>query len=80
MDQFLGLVSRTSFLEIWFPPSFSLSLSFSLSFPLLYLAEFPSGAGKLATSTYLPWLLSSVREGAQGGAPSAIQTGADGPT
>ena len=37
------------------------------------LAEFPSGAWVLATSTYLPRLLSSMREGAQGGAPSDIQ-------
>ena len=40
-------------------------------FPLL--AEFPSGAWVITTSTYLPWLLSSVRKGAQGGAPSDIQ-------
>ena len=38
-----------------------------------FLAEFPSGAWVLAMSTYLPWLLSSTREGAQGGAPSDIQ-------
>ena len=43
-----------------------------------FLAEFPSGAERLATSTYLPWLLSSVREGAQGGAPSTIQVGTSG--
>ena len=73
MYQFLGLVSRTSFLEIW--------LQLDLFLPLLpspFLAEFPSGAGRLTTSTYLPWLLSPVREGAQGGAPSAIQTSAGG--
>ena len=45
---------------------------------LYFLAEFPSGAGRLTTSTYLPWLLSPVREGAQGGAPSAIQMSAGG--
>ena len=38
-----------------------------------FLAEFPSGAWVLAMSTYLPWLLSSAQEGAQGGAPSDIQ-------
>ena len=47
---------------------------------LYFLAEFPSEAGRLTTSTYLPWLLSPVREGAQGGAPSAIQTSAGGLT
>ena len=46
---------------------------------LYFQAESPSGAGRLTTSTYLPWLLRSVREGAQGGAPSDIQTGAGGP-
>ena len=40
-------------------------------FPLL--AEFPSGVWVLAMSTYLPRLLSSMREGAQGGVPSDIQ-------
>ena len=39
----------------------------------VFLAEFSSGAWVPATSTYLPWLLSSMREGAQGGAPSDIQ-------
>ena len=29
-------------------------------------------------STYLPWLLRPMREGAQGGAPSAFQVGAGG--
>ena len=29
-------------------------------------------------STYLPWLPRQTREGAQGGAPSAIQVGASG--
>ena len=48
---------------------------------LLYLqAEFPSGVGRLAMSSYLPWLLRSVREGAQGGALSDNQMGACGPT
>ena len=31
-------------------------------------------------STYLPRLLRSMREGAQGGAPSTIQMGTGGPT
>ena len=43
---------------------------------LPFLAEFPSGAQRLSMSTYLPWLLRPRREGAQGGAPSAIQAGA----
>ena len=43
-------------------------------------AEFPSGAQRLAKSAYLPWLLRSTREGAQGGAPSAIQVDAGGLT
>ena len=59
------------FLERLIPPCRSF-------FPLL--AEFPSGAWMLAMSTYLPWLLRSVGEGAQGGAPSDIQMGAGGPT
>ena len=75
MDQFLRLVSRTSFLEIWLPPCLSLFLPLPSS---PFLAEFPSGAGRLATSTKLPRLLSPVREEAQGGAPSAIQVGASG--
>ena len=79
MDQFLGLVSRTSFLEIWFPPSLSLSLFLPL-LPSPFLAEFPSGAARLTTSTNLPQLLSPMREGAQGGAPSTIQTSANGLT
>ena len=45
-------------------------------FFLSFQAEFPSGAWKLTTSTYLPWLLRPTREGAQGGAPSVIQAGA----
>ena len=75
MDQFLRLVSRTSFLEIWLPPCLFLPLP-----PSPFLAEFPSGARRLAKSTYLPWLLSSVRKRAQGEALSDIQTGASGPT
>ena len=47
---------------------------------LYFLAEFPSEAGRLTTSTYLPWLLSLMREGAQGGAPSTIQMSAGGLT
>ena len=80
MDQFLGLVSRTSFLEIWLPaPTMSLSLFLPLpSSP--FQAEFPSGAWRLTKSTYLPWLLRPMREGAQGRAPSTIQTGASGLT
>ena len=45
-------------------------------FPLL--AEFPSGAWILTMSTYLPWLLRPTQEGAQVGAPSAIQVEAGG--
>ena len=56
----------------WFPPC--------LLFLLYFLAEFPSGAWRLAMSTYLPWLLRSMREGAQGGALSAIQMNAGGLT
>ena len=54
----------------------------SLVFPCLlyFLAEFPSWAWRLAMSTYLPWLLRPMREGAQGGAPSTIQMGAGGLT
>ena len=47
---------------------------------LYFLAEFPSGAWRLAMSTYLPWLLSSVKERAQGGALSDIQMDAGGLT
>ena len=47
---------------------------------LYFQAEFPSGAWKLAISTYLPQLLSSVRERAQGRELSDIQTGTSGPT
>ena len=59
------------FLERWFPPCGLFSLS-------SFLAEFPSGAWRLATSTYLPWLLRPTQEGAQGGASSAIQVGTGG--
>ena len=45
---------------------------------LYFLAEFPSGAWRLSESTYLPWLLRLLREGAQGRAPSAIQVGTSG--
>ena len=76
MDQFLELVSWKSGF-----PHVSLSLSLFLSLPPSpFLAEFPSGARRLAKSTYLPQLLSSLRERAQGGALSNIQTGASGPT
>ena len=46
----------------------------------VFLAEFPSGAWVLTMYTYLPRLLSSTQEGAQGGAPSDIQTGTGSPT
>ena len=49
-------------------------------FLLCFLAEFPSGAWKLAMSTYLPRLLRSTQEGAQVGAPPAIQEDAGGLT
>ena len=75
MDQFFGLVSRTSFLEIWLPPCLFLPLP-----PSPFLAEFPSGMRGLAKSTYLPQLLSFMRERAQGGALSNIQMGTGGPT
>ena len=45
---------------------------------LPFQAEFPSGAQRLSVSTYLPWLLRPMQEGAQGGARSAIQAGASG--
>ena len=79
MDQFLGPISQASFSN-WFlrnlaPPCLSLFLPLP---PFPFQAEFPSGAWRLAKSTYLPWLLRPTREGAQGGASSAIQTGAGG--
>ena len=77
MDQFLRPASRTGFLEIWLPPCL-ISLFVPLP-PSPFQAEFPSGAGRLTMYTYLPWLLRSVREEAQGGAPSDIQMGASGP-
>ena len=64
-------------------PMLNLSLSLSLSLPLPpspFQAEFPSGAWKLSESTYLLWLLRPTQEGAQGGAPSAIQVGTSGLT
>ena len=48
--------------------------------PFYFQAEFPFGVWRLAMSTYLPWLLRSVREGAQGGALSNIQTDGSGLT
>ena len=51
-----------------------------VSFLTLFQAEFPSDAWRLAMSTYLPWLLRSMREGAQGGALSAIQMNSGGLT
>ena len=47
-------------------------------FLLCFQAEFPSGVQRLTTSTYLPWLLRPMQEGAQGGAPSTIQVGTGG--
>ena len=38
------------------------------------------GRGGSPMSTYLPWLLRPTQRGAQGGAPSTIQTGASGLT
>ena len=58
-------------------PMLNLSLSLSLP-PSPFQAEFPSGAWKLSESTYLLWLLRPTQEGAQGGAPSAIQVGTSG--
>ena len=46
----------------------------------LFPTEFPSGAGRLIRSTYLSQLLRSIRETAQGGAFSDIQTDASGLT
>ena len=48
--------------------------------PSPFQAEFPSGAWRLSESTYLPRLLRSTREEAQGGAPPAIQEDAGGLT
>ena len=50
------------------------------SFLSSFLAEFPSGARRLTKYAYLPRLLSSMRERAQGRALSDIQTGASGLT
>ena len=47
---------------------------------LYFQAEFPFAAGRLTMYTYLSQLITSMREGAQGGAPSAIQIGASGLT
>ena len=62
----------TSHWKDWFP--------LCLLFLLYFLAEFPSEVRRLAMSTYLSWLLRSMREGAQGGALSTIQTDAGGLT
>ena len=53
------------------------SFSCSLSLPLLF-RPIP-GTQSLIESTYLPGPLRPMGEGAQGGAPSAIQVGACGP-
>ena len=53
-------------------------LGLPVSSLLYFLAEFPSGLWRLTMYTYLPWLLRPTRKGAQGGAPSTIQTGAGG--
>ena len=79
MDQFLSPASGTGFLEIWLPLCRLLSFFLPLP-PFPFQAEFPSGAWRLAKSTYLPWLLRPTREGVQGGAPSTIQTGTGGLT
>ena len=64
----------------WFPPCrIFLSLFLPLP-PSLFQAEFPSGVWRLTMSTYLPWLLKPMQEGAQGGEPSSIQMGASGLT
>ena len=66
-------------LERLVSPMSNLFLSlFLLLPPSPFQAEFPSGAQRLTKSTYLHWLLRPTREGAQGGAPSAIQAGAGG--
>ena len=66
-------------LERLVSPVSNLSLSLPLP-PSTFQAEFPSGAWRLSECTYLPRLLRPMREGAQGGAPSAIQAGAGGLT
>ena len=48
------------------------------SFLSSFLAEFPSEVWRLTMSTYLPWLLRPMQEGAQGRAPSVIQAGTGG--
>ena len=48
------------------------------SFLVLSFSGRSLGTRRLTQSTYLPWLLRPTREGAQGGAPSAIQAGAGG--
>ena len=68
-------------LERLVSPMSNLFLSLFLPLPPSpFQPEFPSGAGRLTTSTYLSWLLRPTREGAQGGAPSAIQVGTGGLT
>ena len=61
-----GLLNNRGWASLWagFPRVSSL---------LYFQAEFPFGAWRLAMSTYLPRLLRSMREGAQGGALPAIQ-------
>ena len=70
-------------LERLVSPMSNLSFSLSLFLPLPpspFQAEFPSGVGRLAMSTYLSRLPRTMREGAQGGALSTIQTDAGGLT
>ena len=70
-------------LERLVSPMSNLSFSLSLFLPLPpspFQAEFPSGAWRLTMSTYLPQLLRSTREGAQGGALPTIQEDAGGLT
>ena len=80
MDQFLRPASSNWFLGNLAPSVSTSSLSLFLPLPPSpFQAEFPSGAWRLAMSTYMLWLLRPMLEGAQG-IPSAIQVGAGGLT
>ena len=72
MDQFLRPSSQI--LVSWKSGSCCVNfLSLFLTPPSYYFqAEFPSGAWRLTTSTYLPWLQRPKLKGAQGGVPSTI--------